>query len=375
MSSNPSNKRIFFAESKSLGALYKSENIKQEDIQSGLENNQYVLINFFLNGYSWSALINNKNTYLSYIDGNYFFIKSQIMKLSESIGREYDFSAAHSLYTLLFEQVEMNVQMKSSIFIYDLENINIPYQVFTRDVPENQNYNKALIEADWVIRDYSFAYFYPSKKEDNKVKYDETYLGIANASEYSWSELPVLKSSEKEVTNLGITSNARKDNLLLGDLATKENFISKFNSNFERVVIATHAVPSGWRGYINESALVLPSKKKDFFLTPSEIAQIEINAEMVILSSCSGITEDFKKLYKSFLVAGANSVVHANWNLESKFAAEFTDEFFKELWLKSDIKKHEAIRNVALSYLEDYSNPMYADPAFWGNFSIGYSTL
>ena len=96
---------------------------------------------------------------------------------------------------------------------------------------------------------------------------------------------------------------------------------------------------------------------------------------MVILSSCSGITEDFKKLYKSFLVAGAKSVVHANWNLESKFAAEFTDEFFKELWLKNDINKHEAIRNVALSFLDDYSNPMYADPAFWGNFSIGYSSL
>ena len=364
-----------FAESESLGALYKKENIKQEDVQSSLENNQFVLINFFLNGYSWSALIDKKNTYLNYIDGNYFYIKDLITKLSDSIGREFDFSTAQLLYDLLFEKVEKNVQTKSSIFLYDSENINIPYQVFARDVPKSQNYNRALIEADWIIRDYSFAYFYPFTKKENKVEYDETYLGIANASEYSWSELPVLKSSEREVTNLGISSNARIENILLGDQATKENFISKFSSKFERVVIATHAIPSGWRGYINESALVLPSKKKDFFLTPSEIAQIEINTEMVILSSCSGITEDFKKLYKSFLVAGAKSVVHANWNLESKFAAEFTDEFFKELWLKNDINKHEAIRNVALSFLDDYSNPMYADPAFWGNFSIGYSSL
>ena len=40
-----------------------------------------------------------------------------------------------------------------------------------------------------------------------------------------------------------------------------------------------------------------------------------------------------------------------------------------------NIQKHQAMRNVALSFLEDYSNPMYADPAFWGNFSIGYNTL
>ena len=50
---------------------------------------------------------------------------------------------------------------------------------------------------------------------------------------------------------------------------------------------------------------------------------------MVVLSSCSGITDDFRDLYKAFLVAGAESVVHANWQLESRFASEFTDEFLK----------------------------------------------
>ena len=134
-------------------------------------------------------------------------------------------------------------------------------------------------------------------------------------------------------------------------------------------------MPEGGKGYTNESSLVFASNKKDFFFTSSEIAQQEFKSEMVVLSSCSGITDDFRDLYKAFLVAGAESVVHANWQLESRFASEFTDEFFKELWRNDGLQKHEAMRNVALSFLDDYSNPLYADPIFWGNFSIGYSNL
>ncbi len=40
-----------------------------------------------------------------------------------------------------------------------------------------------------------------------------------------------------------------------------------------------------------------------------------------------------------------------------------------------EYSEYEAMRNVALSFLNDYSNPLYADPIFWGNFSIGYSNL
>ena len=94
---------------------------------------------------------------------------------------------------------------------------------------------------------------------------------------------------------------------------------------------------------------------------------------MVVLSSCNASIQGFDELYKSFLIAGSKSVVHSNWNLESRYAREFTTNFFKELWLK-DQKKHEVIRNVSLNFLNDYSNQIYAHPAYWGNFSIVYSS-
>lgn len=365
-----------FTESTSLNDLYQPGYSSQDEIHKNLGSNQKVIIYFFLNDSTWLVVLDERSSYVTNVEYGRGYIVNKVKELSESIGStKFDFSTSHNLYNIVFREAEKHLSKNDAIYIYDLEEINIPFPILTKTNQETKNYERAFLDADWLLKDYSFAFLYPSKKKDKQTTYSEKYLGLANTSSYSWSDLPALKSAEKEITNLGITSNADIDDILVGENATKENFISKLSSNFERVVIATHAVPAGWKGYINESALIMPSKKKDFFLTPSEIAQTKIQADMVILSSCSGISSDFRKLYKSFLVAGAESVVHANWQLESKFAAEFTDEFFKELWLRRDLQKHEAMRNVALSFLDDYSNPLYADPVFWGNFSIGYSTL
>ena len=95
---------------------------------------------------------------------------------------------------------------------------------------------------------------------------------------------------------------------------------------------------------------------------------------MIILSSCSSSTEGFDDLFKSFLIAGANSVVFTNWELESKYASEFTSAFMKELWF-SDLQKHQAVRNTSLTFINNYEKQQYSHPAFWGNFSIAYRSL
>ena len=81
-----------------------------------------------------------------------------------------------------------------------------------------------------------------------------------------------------------------------------------------------------------------------------------------------------RSAYSATRLCSVKALVHTNWNLDSKFAKNFTADFFKELWL-NDENKHKAIRAISLKYLSDFSNPEYAHPAYWGNFSIVYNDL
>ncbi len=365
-----------FNQSSRIDSLYNGyEN--QNELMNKIPKNTKVLVYFIFKDSSWAVTYSPKSAILNKIDAKSGELKVQTGFLNRSLTdlNEYDFEAAHKIYEMIFSDIQQNFKKNSSILIFDSDTVRIPLSILVKSIPDESNYSKALITAEWLLRDYSFAYLYPTKNKLDNVEYQDTFLGIANSSSYSWTDLPSLKSSVREVRNLALSSNAKVENILTGVEATKENFLQKLGNNYERIVISTHAVPEGWKGYTGESSLLLASNKSDFFLPTSEIAQLEFTSDMVVLSSCSGMTDDFRDLFKSFLVAGAGSVVHANWKLESKFASEFTDEFFKELWLNKDLQKHEAMRNVALSFLDDYSNPMYADPAFWGNFSIGYSSL
>ena len=365
-----------FDQSDKINNLYNGYANEQE-LMAQIPPNTKILSYFILEGSAWAVIYSSDTKVIQSLATNGGKLKSQTTLLTESLNEneEYDFDAAHKIYEMIFSELENNFERESSILIYDSDKLRVPLSILVKSTPNSSNYERALLEADWLIKDYAFGYLYPIKKKTNEMTYKESFLGLANSSSYEWAELPPLKSAITEVQNLALSSGAKKDNILIGDAANKEIFLEKLQSSYERIVIATHAVPEGWKGYTNESSLVFASNKKDFFFTSSEIAQQEFKSEMVVLSSCSGITDDFRDLYKAFLVAGAESVVHANWQLESRFASEFTDEFFKELWRNDGLQKHEAMRNVALSFLDDYSNPLYADPIFWGNFSIGYSNL
>ena len=148
----------------------------------------------------------------------------------------------------------------------------------------------------------------------------------------------------------------------------------KTKQSFERIVFATHTVPPGWLGLTNESGLVLSDEGGDFLLTPTEIIDLNFSSDIVLLSSCNSDNDGVDSLYKSFLVAGANSVIYSNWNLETISAKYFTESVFKIMLFES-LPKHEALRKASLQIMNDYSNPIYAHPAFWGNFSIAYRSL
>ena len=302
-----------------------------------------------------------------------------ILKTTIDPDTNYGFRFAKNIGSVLFpfisnENSIYQIPKGSTIYLYTDNLLGIPPSILVKtynEEPSISDYER-LITADWFINDFNFSTKLSYKNDKVITNYDKPFLGLGNSTTYEWSGLPNLTEVNSEITSLALSSYGLKEDLLQNKMATKEALLSKFKNSYKRIVISTHAVPSNWQGLIDEPSLVLNSRVGDYFLSPSEIIKNDIDTEMVVLSACNSSTNGFDDLYKSFLIAGAQSVVYSNWNLESKYAKEFTTTFFKELWLNEE-SKHVAIRNVSKSFINNYSNKIYAHPAYWGNFSIVYN--
>lgn len=350
-----------------------------KSIQATLNENEYAYLYIPSTFSSRILLISNKD-YKYWDRIAYVLLKPVIDEFKDSINpnEDYDFELAKFLGDSLFPMIDKNenfIKKGSTIYIYTDNLIGLPPGILLQSYDDSPNISEyeRILSANWFIKDYNFTTkLNYSSYEENSID-TKPFLGIGNSTSYNWVGLPNLKEVNAEITNLALTSFATKDNILLNKQATKEIF-EKLEDNYERVVISTHSVPPNWQGLIEEPALVFNSNVGDYFLTPTEIINKNFKSEMVVLSSCNASIEGFDDLYKSFLIAGSRSVVHSNWNLESRYAKEFTTSFFKELWLDNK-SKHEVIRDVSLSFINNYSNQTYSHPAYWGNYSIVYSSI
>jgi CHAT domain-containing protein len=104
-----------------------------------------------------------------------------------------------------------------------------------------------------------------------------------------------------------------------------------------------------------------------------EINALHLSTPMVVLSSCetaggplrSG--EGIMSLSRSFLQAGAVSVVHSLWPVEDTKSREIMVGFYHEL--KKGHSKSTALSNAKKQYLES-NPPFYTHPYYWAAFQI-----
>jgi CHAT domain-containing protein len=126
-------------------------------------------------------------------------------------------------------------------------------------------------------------------------------------------------------------------------------------------------------------ALTLPKQPTEFddgLLTASEVAQLKLNADWVVLSACNTAAADkpgaeaLSGLARAFFYAGARALLVSHWAVDSEAATRLTTSTFA--MMKSDPKlgRAQALRNAMLAYMNDKGSPLNAYPAFWGPFSI-----
>jgi len=111
-------------------------------------------------------------------------------------------------------------------------------------------------------------------------------------------------------------------------------------------------------------------------LAASEVAQLKLDADWVVLSACNTIAGDkpgadaLSGLARAFFYAGARALLVSHWSVASDAATRLTTATFDTLTADPRLGRAEALRRAMLAYLNDTSQPRNAYPAIWGPFSI-----
>ena len=146
---------------------------------------------------------------------------------------------------------------------------------------------------------------------------------------------------------------------------------------------ATHGLLAGETEGITRSraepALMLTpppqaSDEDDGLLTASEVAQLKLDADWVVMSACNTAagekvdTEALSGLARAFFYAGSRALLVSHWYVDSDAAVALTSGAFAQLQANPSLGRAEALRRSMLALI-DKGGPN-AHPAYWAPFVV-----
>jgi CHAT domain-containing protein len=123
-----------------------------------------------------------------------------------------------------------------------------------------------------------------------------------------------------------------------------------------------------------DSLLIQARKKEDGSLFYYEIPDLEIEADLVVLSGCEtglgvNLLEGHVSLAKSFLYAGVPNVISSMWAIDDKRTALLMGYFYEDLYSHS-FAQQDYVESLQKSIFKMIKNPNTSNPKYWAAFRI-----
>jgi CHAT domain-containing protein/tetratricopeptide (TPR) repeat protein len=355
-------------------------------------------------------------------------------ELTESVSKGkaqlFNLAAAHELYVALFGPVEALIKNKSQLLIVPSGPLTaLPFHLLVTDkpaiaVPSQINDMAAYRDAAWLVKQHAVTVlpsvaslralrvfarkgqgtkpmigfgnpvFAPDRAAAPAGQRSATVKVAAKTRGYSdyWhgasvhrarlaDALSPLPDSAEELKAVAAELGAPSNDIYLGKDATEANVKRLSLADYRVVYFATHGLVAGDLEGLGEPSLVLtlpndPSELDDGLLTASEVAQLKLNADWVVLSACNTAAgekpgaEALSGLARAFFYAGARALLVSHWRIDSKAATRLATSTFDIMKSNPTIGGAEALRRAMLAYLNDRSDIWNVYPAFWGSFSL-----
>lgn len=301
----------------------------------------------------------------------------------------FNAQASYKLYKILFEPVINKIDEGENIIFnlpYELALLPAEFLVTSYDEAGSPYYYN---DKTFLIDKYAISYtpsvsVYFFQKEKIETQNETVLLvgdpllsrndfalsyrgGLLEDDSFSSRNIVLfpLQYSRDEVEN--VNSLINNGYVLTSENATEANF--KQSAPQSKIIhLSTHSF------LFKEQPLIMFSQNNDSnedgYLESAEILNLELNSDLVVLSSCkSGLgkideAEGILGMQKSFFEAGAKSVMVSLWDVNDKYTSYFMQSFYK--YLSDGDDKSTALRKAKIYFKENHS----ANPYYWAAFVL-----
>ena len=234
-----------------------------------------------------------------------------------------------------------------------------------------------LAIGDPVLRDYEH-----TSPAQGGAASDGVFLQFANASgAMSVADLPSLRQTAALLSEIRESLSLRAADLLLGTDAVEAR-ISALSADgtlaqYRAVTFATHALINDEIEGLDEPAIVLtPTDENDGLLRASEVVQLNLDADLVILAACNTAAADgspgseaLSGLAKAFFYAGSRSLLVSNWPAEASATAEIIPDLVSGVEIDG-LPRSVALQRAMNRLRDQHPFEFYAHPALWAPYMV-----
>ncbi|HQX54673.1 MAG TPA: CHAT domain-containing protein [Pyrinomonadaceae bacterium] len=285
---------------------------------------------------------------------------------------------ARLLYNDLVADLIPFIKDKKQVVIIPSGSVgNIPFQAL---INENGRFLIEDLSISYAPSLNALARMRANRLNREDFKFEGDFLAFGNPklsseavanlrSRYRGGQIESLPDAETEVKTIG--KFYPKGRTYVGAKATEGVWRSEA-PKYRILHLATHGISDGQKPLFSH-LLLAGDRADDGLIEAREIADMTLNAEMVVLSACETARgrdingEGMVGLAWSFAAAGVPSVIASTWNVDSAATADFMVDYYRALNDPADISKSEAIRSSAIKRIGDAKT---RHPFYWAGFSL-----
>lgn len=379
--------------------LTQQQNVLElRNVQEKLPERTTVLEYFEGNEYIYCFLIGQKHFYFFSHEKDSAYEKS-INNLRRSISQSttiqseeayrHYFESAHDLFKQLLnkplEKIKEHEGIDKIVIVPDGLLSYIPFEVLLTNTPSKGVGDYATL--DYLMKDYTLTYAYSATLmyKDYKASGNAHLSYISFGPSYPFSSNSLrsglrkfrdaaspLKWNQHEAEVLSAKVGA---DYYVGENATETRF-KKEAHKYNVIHLAMHALVDD-QDPMN-SMLMFTSQKDstdDGFLHAFELYNMQLNAQLVVLSACNtgygqlAKGEGILSLARAFSYAGVPSIVMSHWSVDDEATSQLMQLFYENL--ADGMTKSEALKQAKTKYLLT-ANPAQKHPFYWAAFvSVG----
>jgi CHAT domain-containing protein len=375
---------------------YNPQPVTAQDIQKSMDLDT-AFIEYFVGKYTMNifVLTNEELEVVSLPVDEQFNRSVEAFLISIKKIVEYDFMVlSRQLYEKLINPIRLVIRDRKKLIV--VPHGRLFYIPFEALISGNRR-GKDLSGADYMIKQYAFSYHYSAwlwlhsavAMAENRPK---SFIGFAPVFGGDIGEkilpdqsrdiviggvrFPRLPGTEMEVRaimNL-FKSKRKQAKGHFHDDASEEHFKDLEMKDYCIIHVATHSLKTENNPKLSGLIFAQPkdsSRREDGILYSGETYNLNLNAELIVLSSCeSGIGKLVKgegmiALNRGFLYSGIQNTIFSLWKVDDKTTSRLMIELYRNILAGKDYAS--ALQRAKLKLIRDRFT---AFPRYWSSFIL-----